>query len=152
MAKLLTIIIWSLLAAGIILLWAGCADMPQARPNKTGKARVTLYHPYERDRVLVKKGRHKRYRWVCWGRKTSSGCKATEGVTVAAPSWVPFGTRVSIPALKGVVGNGSFVVQDRGDGVRRLHTNEWFDVFVSNKRKMNYLASVLPEWLDYTLQ
>ena len=53
---------------------------------------------------------------------TSSGVEATPGVTVAAPHWVPYGTRVKIP------GYGVGIVQDRGGAIHGHH----FDICVSS--------------------
>ncbi len=77
--------------------------------------------------------------------------RAIEGITLAAPKQIPFGTRVSFPQLRGVVGTGKFVVQDRGAGASILHSPEWFDVFVDNKQRMKQFMR-LPEFLEYEIE
>lgn len=130
------------------LVLASCSDMPVKatyKAVKQGFARVTVYDPFETDKVRIR--RH--WRRVCWGRRTSLGVRAIEGVTLAAPARMPFGTKVVIPKLKGLVGDGKFIVQDRGklerDGGR-------LDVFVNNHRKRNWLAKILPEYLEYYIE
>lgn len=54
---------------------------------------------------------------------TSSGVPAVAGVTVAAPSWVPYGTRVHIP------GFGRGIVEDRGGAIHGHH----FDICVASR-------------------
>jgi hypothetical protein len=77
--------------------------------------------------------------------------KAHEGVVAAHPKY-KFGTRLHIPALKGVVGDGQFEVCDRGSAVtarRASHGHaDVIDVYVPTYSKLNRLASTLPEYLD----
>jgi 3D (Asp-Asp-Asp) domain-containing protein len=83
----------------ICLLLAGCETVKQGtRGSSTTYKRVTFYHRFE-DR---------------FGARTSIGRRAIEGVTVAAPKNVPFGSKLFIPDLAGKIGTGHFVVQDRG--------------------------------------
>ena len=136
---------------GIGLLLTSCETTTAARHGtKRGYARVTFYNPFETDRVRVKKGRHYAWRYMRWGRRTASGVRAMQGITLAAPKAIPFGTRVVIPKLAPLVGNGTFCVQDRGGGVSRFG-QEWLDVFVDNKSTMQRLATMLPEYLEYQI-
>ena len=91
--------------------------------------RITYYHPYQ-DK---------------WGSRVACPrtTKAKQGVTVAAHPSFDFATRVYIPELAGKVGDGYFVVQDRGAWVTKKKASKGkhyvFDVFVSCKssyRKM----------------
>ncbi len=86
-----------------LLLLTGCAVAPvncAVKPNNH-VARVTYYSSHE-DK---------------YGSKIAMGGRAHEGVTVAAPPDWHFGQHICIPALKGLVGTGHFIVQDRGSAV-----------------------------------
>ena len=73
------------------------------------------------------------------------------GVTVAAHPKFKFGTKLSIPALKGIVGDGNFVVQDRGGAVTRKVASKGkhyvFDVFVTPSQRRKYMYK-LPMYMD----
>ena len=59
----------------------------------------------------------------CCGKSdgiTASGAKARFG-TVAAPSWLPFGTKLKIEGF-----NNVFVVQDRGGAIKGNRLDIWF--------------------------
>lgn len=116
-----------------------------------GLARVTAYNPHEKDRMKVKRGRRYVWRWIQWGRRTSSGIKAIQGITCAAAKKFPMHTKVYFPKLKGIIGDGVFEVQDRGGGEKRLHTSDWFDIFCDNKYVMNKIKYGMPEWLEYQI-
>lgn len=132
----------------------GCETVPTqlTKNGRKGYARVTAYNPYEKDKIKIKRGRHYVWRWIKWGRRTASGIKAIQGITCAAAKKFPMGTKVYIPKLKGVIGNGLFEVQDRGGGESRLHTSDWFDIFCDNKYVMNKIKYEMPEWLEYQIQ
>jgi 3D (Asp-Asp-Asp) domain-containing protein len=96
-------------------------------------ARVTFYYPHE-DR---------------FGATLCGGGKAKEGLTIAAPSAIRLGTAVQIPRIKGIVGAGKFVVQDRG---RKLesefrHGRLRLDVYVATLSKLRWCAAHIPEYL-----
>ena len=78
--------------------------------------------------------------------------RAKEGITVAAHPNFNFGTKVYIPDLKDVVGNGVFVVQDRGSAVTKKKAARGkayvFDVFVKNQYRMNKHAYNRPMYMD----
>ncbi|MCK5870175.1 MAG: hypothetical protein KAG45_05975 [Methyloprofundus sp.] len=73
------------------------------------------------------------------------------GVTVAAHPKFKFGTKLSIPGLKGIVGDGNFVVQDRGGAVTRKVASKGkhyvFDVFVTPSQRRKYMYK-LPMYMD----
>ena len=78
--------------------------------------------------------------------------RAIKGVTVAAHPRFPFGTRVTIPALKGKLDcNGQFVVQDRGPAVTSKKAARGkayvFDVYVKNDREVQAYANKLPAYM-----
>ena len=78
--------------------------------------------------------------------------RAIKGVTVAAHPRFPFGTRVTIPALKGKLDcNGQFVVQDRGPAVTSKKAARGkayvFDVYVKNDREVQRYANRLPAYM-----
>lgn len=85
--------------AAIVLATTGC-DTTMA--HETITARVTYYSREE-----------------CGGRKTACGGRPVEGVTVAVdPRLIAYGRTVEIPALRGIVGDGSFVATDTGRAVK----------------------------------
>jgi len=94
----------------------------------------------ETQKVLVARITYYNKREAGGDRLASSNQRAKEGVTVAAHPNFAFGTKLVIPALKGKVGNGEFVVQDRGSAVtskKASHGKAYvFDVYVNaNTRK-----------------
>lgn len=70
---------------------------------------------------------------------TASGVKAVEGVTVAMPKSIPFGTRIHIDGV------GERIVQDRGGAIKGNKIDLYFDSheealqFGRQKRKVNIL-------------
>ena len=76
---------------------------------------------------------------------------AKKGTTVAAHPRLPFGTKVVIPQLNGVVGTGQFVVQDRGTAVTRKVASrgktDVLDVFVDCKQELKRLARTMPGYM-----
>ena len=67
--------------------------------------------------------------------------RAREGVTVAAdPKKYPYGTKVFIPALKGLIGDGNFIVQDTGGAVKSMKASKGkadiIDVYVTTNAKI----------------
>lgn len=94
-----------------------------------------------------------------WGDKVAcpKTHRAKEGITVAAHPEFPFGTEVYIPKLKGVIGDGTFLVQDRGSAVTKKKAAQGkafvFDVFVRSKSLMRGHAYKRPMYMDvYILQ
>ncbi len=147
--KLITIIICCL---GFI----GCETTTSISRNcKKVNARITYYRAGE-DKYGS--------RIAC-----SKLLRAKEGTTIAAESKIPFGTPVHIPALAGIVGDGKFIVQDRGGAVtsdpyykiRKHGKIYWkptaikgtgadtiFDVWVGSKKKFNYLVAHMQPVLE----
>jgi hypothetical protein len=101
---------------------SGCGTVTTRTP-RVFRARITFYRPGE-DR---------------YGVRTASGHRAHEGRTIAAGWWAPYGLKVMIARLKGVVGNGNFVVEDRGRDVERMKASKGtlpvVDVFVASRAK-----------------
>jgi hypothetical protein len=82
--------------------------------------------------------------------------KPVEGVTVAAAKKLKFGTKLSIPSLKGIVGNGApFIVQDRGPSVEKRVASRGaypiIDVFVKSRARVNELAKRKAMIVDVTV-
>lgn len=81
-----------------------------------------------------------------YGKKTASGKIAQEGKTVAAAKRKKFGTKLRIPALTGVVGDGNFLVQDRGPALEKRIASKGklpvIDVYVTSKAKVNKLKKL----------
>jgi len=88
-----------------------------------------------------------------WGNKVA--CTKTkyakEGVTIAAHPNFKFGTKVYIPALKNIVGDGIFIVQDRGvavtEKVASRNKSYVFDVYVTTPNKVHIHARNKPEYM-----
>ena len=89
-----------------------------------------------------------------WGSLTAdpNTPRAKEGICVAAHPDFPFGTKLHIPSLTNKVGDGNFIVQDRGSAVTKKKAAKGkgyvFDVFVSNKYKMRTHARNRPMFMD----
>jgi 3D (Asp-Asp-Asp) domain-containing protein len=88
-----------------------------------------------------------------WGNKVS--CQKTryakEGITVAAHPNFKFGTKLYIPGLKGKIGNGNFIVQDRGGAVTSKKASRGkayvFDIYVTSHSKIRKFAYSQPEYM-----
>ena len=89
-----------------------------------------------------------------WGNLTADPAtpRAVSGVTVAAHPDFPFGTKVFIPELKGHVGDGHFIVQDRGAWVTSKKASGGeayvFDVYVPTKREQDMHATERPMYME----
>lgn len=89
-----------------------------------------------------------------WGNRVA--CQkakfAKEGVSVAAHPMFKFGTKVEIPALKGIIGDGEFIVQDRGPAVTKKVASRGktlvFDVYVSSKAKIQMMKTKVPDYVE----
>jgi hypothetical protein len=109
----------------------------KAEESTTYRARVTFYtnDPHWGNRV------------ACQTAKV-----AKEGISVAAHPKFKFGTKLEIPALKGIVGDGNFVVQDRGPDVTRKTASRGnayvFDVYVSSHSKIRKFKTLVPDYLE----
>lgn len=114
-----------------------CVSPLGSAKEQTYRARVTYY---SNDAI--------------WGNKVA--CQkakiAQEGTSVAAHPNFKFGTKLSIPALKGIIGDGKFIVQDRGPAVTRKVAARGktyvFDVYVSSFSKINKLKTQVPDYVD----
>jgi 3D (Asp-Asp-Asp) domain-containing protein len=121
-------------------LMTSCTAANPIRPLTKGEwinARVTYYTPASPygDKVACQKAK-----------------KAKEGITVAAHPRLPFGTKVEIPDLKGIIGNGSFIVQDRGSAVTSKKASrgktDVIDVFVNSNQKLIKLTKTKPKYMN----
>ncbi len=100
-------------------------------------ARITYYTPASPD------GKR-----VAWSKVKA----AKEGITIAAHPKLPFGTKVEIPELEGVVGNGhTFIVQDRGSAVTSRKASrgktDVIDVFVNSEQKLRKITRTKPRYM-----
>ncbi len=99
-------------------------------------ARITYYTP---ESTYGKR--------VAWSKVKA----AKEGVTIAAHPKLPFGTKVLIPELKGVVGDGTFIVQDRGSAVTSRKASrgkaDVIDVFVNSEKRLRKMARTNPKYM-----
>jgi hypothetical protein len=113
------------------------SQLGSAKETTTYRARVTYY---SNDGIWGN-------RVACQKAKT-----AKEGISVAAHPNFKFGTMLTIPALKGIVGDGEFVVQDRGPAVTRKVAARGktyvFDVYVSSFAKIHKLKTQVPDYVD----
>lgn len=108
------------------------------KPNISFIARITYYNKFQ-DK---------------YGSKVACSSKlhSIEGVTAAMANHIPFFTKVQIPKLKGIIGQGEFICQDRGSAVNARKASrgkfEVIDIFVNKSTKeMNRLAAKLPEYM-----
>lgn len=89
-----------------------------------------------------------------WGDLTAcpETPRAKEGITVAAHPEFDFGTEVYIPGLKDKIGDGKFIVQDRGSAVTKKKASKGkhyvFDVFVKNKSLLRKHAYNRPMYME----
>jgi len=106
-------------------------------PTKMHRARITFYSVGQ-DKFGVQNADPKSKR-------------SKVGTTVAAHPHFDFGTKISIPALKGIVGDGNFIVQDRGSAVTKRTASKGgayvFDVFVTPSQRRRY-GRELPEYMN----
>ncbi len=121
-------------------LLCACETVPPNHVAKSGrtKARITAYRTGE-----DKYGSH---------IAMSKYQRAKEGVTVAAESAMPFHTKIQIPKLAGIIGRGTFEVQDRGSAVEARKASRGqlpvIDVYVASMRKFRWCKAHLPEVMD----
>lgn len=88
-----------------------------------------------------------------WGDRVS--CQRTrrakEGISVAAHPDFKFGTKIFIPGLKGKIGDGNFIVQDRGGAVTSKKASRGkayvFDIYVKSHSKIRKFAYSQPEYM-----
>lgn len=108
--------------------------------SQLGSAKETTY----RARVTYFQDGKK----VAWSKQKTG----VPGVTVAAHPDFKFGTKVEIPELKGIIGNGSYVIHDRGPDVtkkRASHGKAYvFDVYVSSSAAVRKYAMKLPMYMN----
>ncbi len=89
-----------------------------------------------------------------WGDQVADPAtkRAVTGVTVAAHPDFPFGTKIFIPELKGYIGDGHFIVQDRGAWVTSKKAAQGkayvFDVYVPTKREQDSHATKRPMYME----
>ncbi len=93
-----------------------------------------------------------------WGARNADpkSKRSKVGVTVAAHPRFKFGTKLFIPKLKGIIGDGDFIVQDRGGAVTRKVASKGkhyvFDVYVTPSQRRKY-ENQLSEYMDvYIIQ
>jgi hypothetical protein len=93
-----------------------------------------------------------------WGNRVAcqSSKRAKEGVSVAAHPNFKFGTKLYIPELKGKIGNGNFIVQDRGSAVTSKKASRGkayvFDIYVTSHSKIHRFAHSQPEYMKVYVQ
>ncbi len=119
----------------LALLFVGGVAHADPSPRRL-TARVTFYEP----------------RSCPYGNVTSTGRYATEGVTVAVdPKVIPYGSRVRIRELDGLVGDGWFIAQDTGSAVKsRKASRRWgsrapvIDVYIASPRRLRQVEKAAP--------
>lgn len=88
-----------------------------------------------------------------WGSQVAAPGikKAIQGLTVAAHPDFKFGTKISIPRLKGIMDDGLFIVQDRGSAVTKKKASRGkayvFDIYLSSTKSLKYYTN-LPAYMD----
>mgnify|MGYP001593976118 CR=1 FL=1 len=89
-----------------------------------------------------------------WGDQVADPAtkRAISGITVAAHPDFSFGTKIFIPELKDHMGDGHFIVQDRGGWVTSKKAAKGkayvFDVYVPTKREQRTHASKRPMYME----
>ncbi len=123
---------WTICIIGFVFAVVACAPLPPSTTKTV--ARVTFYDRHE-DR---------------FGSRIAIGGRAHEGTTMAAPAVIPFGTPVTVPALDGVVGDGCFVIQDRGTALEKAYRRGQLrlDVYVASRKKLRQLKYGEPEYME----
>ena len=95
---------------------------------------------------------------IKWGNRVACqrSKRAKEGVSVAAHPNFKFGTKLYIPQLKGKIGNGNFIVQDRGGAVTSKKASRGrayvFDIYVTSHSKIRKHAYSQPEYMKVYVQ
>jgi len=93
-----------------------------------------------------------------WGNRVAcqSSKYAKEGITVAAHPKFKFGTEIYIPGLKGKLGDGHFVIQDRGSAVTSKKASRGkayvFDIYVNSHSKVRKFAHSSSEYMKVYIQ
>ncbi len=88
-----------------------------------------------------------------WGDRVACqrAKRAKEGVSVAAHPDFKFGTKIFIPGLKGKIGDGNFIVHDRGGAVTSKKASKGkayvFDIYVTSHSKISKYAHSQPEYM-----
>lgn len=98
--------------------------------------RVTYYTPDKRWGKLVADPKVK---------------EAIQGVTVAAHPDFKFGTKISIPRLKGILDDGLFLIQDRGSAVTKKTASRGkayvIDIYLASPKSLKFYTK-LPAYMD----
>lgn len=134
--KLCVILAWFMFLALVYvvigLLLGGCVPTMPLHYHYITVARVTYYCQYE-DR---------------FGSRTACGGRAREGLTLAAPKVIPFGTPVVIPGL------GSFTCQDRGRALEKAyrHGQLRLDIYVASRARLRRLQFGMPEYMEAEIE
>ena len=120
-----------------------CAPITLAKDNKA----ISKYSQVYTARITYYSTDSK------WGNRVAcqSSKRAKEGVSVAAHPNFKFGTKLYIPQLKGKIGNGNFIVQDRGSAVTKKKASRGkayvFDIYVTSHSKIRKYAHSQPEYM-----
>lgn len=116
-----------------LILLSSCAVTKQTNQNPslhTKMARITYYVDH----------------------RTAIGVKPKQGITVAAHPKYEFYSLIKIPELMQFIGSDTFEVQDRGSAVTSRKAShgkaDVFDIYVKNRRTMNWLKREAPELME----
>ncbi len=127
----------------ISCLMLSCAPIAIAKDNKA----ISKYSQVYTARITYYSTDGK------WGNLVACqrSRRAKEGITVAAHPNFKFGTKLYIPGLKGKIGNGNFIVQDRGSAVTKKKASRGkayvFDIYVTSHSKISKYAHSQPEYM-----
>lgn len=122
----------------IFLLGLAACCLGSKNKRRKYRARITYYHPYQNK----------------WGSRVAcpNTKRAQYGVTCAAHPDFKFGEKIFIPELKGIVGDGYFIVQDRGAAVTKKKaskgTHYVFDIFVKDQLELNLLSKNQSQYME----
>lgn len=133
MKSLLTLLTGLLVSCSAIAPTVEAKEKP--RRTETVRARITYYSMGQQ---------------VAWSKQK----RGIPFVSCAAHPRFPFGTKVSIPALRGKVGSGEFVVHDRGPAVtsRKASSGKTavIDIYVGSKANVRKFMYSMPMYADVT--
>lgn len=131
----------------ISCLMLSCAPITTATDSKAKMLDTSKYSQVYTARITYYSTDGK------WGDRVACqrSKRAKEGVSVAAHPNFKFGTKLYIPQLKGKIGNGNFIVQDRGGAVTSKKASRGkayvFDIYVTSHSKIRKYAYSQPEYM-----
>lgn len=139
-----------ILIAGVAASMMVSCESPMGATNTTHE-KVTTHGKVDTTARVTYYNKHEDH----FGSRIAIGGRAKEGITVAMENSIPYGAKVQVATLKGIVGNGEFIKQDTGRDVRNRKASRGkllvVDVYVATRRKYNWLVSHMPPVMPVSL-